>query len=74
MNIITIEFSEQDAFRLLWLVQREAGAGKVWDRYWETLANHIRENIILDTDSVEKLAQVEQQEAIANGQLFTPAF
>ncbi|MCL4295244.1 MAG: hypothetical protein KJ077_05930 [Anaerolineae bacterium] len=62
MNIITIEFQEQDAFRLLWLVQREAAEGKIWDRYWETLAGHIRENIIGD---LEHLAQIEYQEALA---------
>lgn len=62
MNIITIEFHEQDAFRLLWLVQREAAEGEIWDRYWETLADHIRENIMMD---LEYLAQIEYQEALA---------
>lgn len=67
MNIITIEFHEQDAFRLLWLVQREANEGKIWDGYWESLAQHIRENIIGD---LEHLAQIEYQEALArNGKI-----
>jgi hypothetical protein len=62
VNIVTIEFQEQDAFRLLWLVQREAAEGKIWDRYWETLAAHIRGNIMGD---LENLAQIEYQETMA---------
>lgn len=65
MTIITIEFNEVDAHRLLWLVQREAGQGRIWDKYWESIANHIRANI---TDDLGLQPQIfYQEEVIANG-------
>jgi hypothetical protein len=51
MNVITIELSEDDAHRLLWLVQN-AAAGKIWDAYWERVANHLKMHIESDTKEV----------------------
>jgi hypothetical protein len=69
--IVTIEFNEMDAFRLLFLVQREASNGRIWDDYWASLANHIRENIKLD---LRVYAQIEYQETLAvwEGYPFAP--
>lgn len=60
--IVTIEFQEIDAFRLLFLVQREAAYGRVWDSYWESLADHIRANI---KDDLQMFGQIEYQELLA---------
>ena len=48
--IINLELNDVDAYRLLWLVQRESNSGKVWDDYWRSLACHIYTNIITDID------------------------
>ena len=39
-NIITIELSEFDARRLLWLIQKETT-----NNYWQDIAEHIKQNI-----------------------------
>lgn len=71
MRIVTLEFNELDAFRLLFLVQREAAHGRIWDDYWDGLAAHIRENIKLDLDVY---GQIEYQEELArNGVGAAPA-
>jgi len=50
-KIITIELLETDAHRLLWLAQNAAAGGRVWDEYWEKIANLIKQAI--DEDSQE---------------------
>lgn len=43
--VVTIELPEHDAHRLLWLVQREAAEGDIWDAYWRALAEQIHTHI-----------------------------
>lgn len=45
MKTIVLQFNEQDANRLLWLVQREASQGQIYNDYYETLANTIQEQM-----------------------------
>jgi hypothetical protein len=66
MRIVTLEFNELDAFRLLFLVQREAAHGRIWDDYWDGLAAHIRENIKLD---LEVYGQIQYQEELAGNKI-----
>lgn len=61
-TIVTIEFQEIDAFRLLFLVQREAATGRIWDAYWDSLASHIRDNI---KDDLQLWSQISYQEELA---------
>lgn len=39
---VVIELSEHDAYKVLWLCQREANDGTIWNEYWERVANEIR--------------------------------
>lgn len=59
MNIVTIELTEQDAYRLMWLTQREADRGHIWDKYWENLAKHIQANITADAEMLSRNDQNE---------------
>lgn len=43
--IVTMELNEQDAHRLLWLVQREAAQSPIWDAYWQQMAANLQNNI-----------------------------
>lgn len=72
-TIVTIEFNEIDAFRLLFLVQREAATGRIWDAYWESLANHIRENIKDDLQLWSQICYQEQLAAEEQGRLLNGA-
>lgn len=51
--VITIELSQRDSVRLLWLVQKEAATGRIWDDYWAKLAAHIRANIDDDVTTAQ---------------------
>jgi hypothetical protein len=53
MNVITLEFLEQDAIRLLWLVQREATEGKIYNDYWWQLAQRIQQGVTEDAQPIE---------------------
>jgi len=44
-NVVTIELTPTDAHRLLWLVQREANEGQIWDAYWRAVAQQIHTHI-----------------------------
>lgn len=42
---ITITLAKNDAYKVLYLVQREASEGLIWNDYWERVANDIRKSI-----------------------------
>jgi hypothetical protein len=43
---VILELSEHDALRLLTLIEDELRRGdKVWQTYWERLAQHVKEGI-----------------------------
>ena len=44
-HVVTIELTPTDAHRLLWLVQREAAEGCIWDAYWRAVAQQIHTHI-----------------------------
>lgn len=54
MNVITLDFSEQDAIRLLWLVQKEASTGHVYNDYWAQIALRIQQGVAEDGDQPEQ--------------------
>jgi glutathionylspermidine synthase len=45
MNNIILDLNEHDAHKILWLVQKEAAESKVFNGYWERLANQISAGI-----------------------------
>ena len=50
-QIITIELDAADAHRLLWLAQKEASVGKIFNDYWAKLADRILLNIMDDEEA-----------------------
>jgi len=53
-QIVTIELRADDAYRLLWLVQRQS-VSPVYSEYWLNLADHIQANIEMDLRQHETL-------------------
>ena len=43
--VVTVELRPTDADRLLWLIQKTAATGRIYDQYWTDLAHHLHQSI-----------------------------
>jgi hypothetical protein len=41
-KVIVLQLTEHDAHKVLWLVQKEASNGAIWNGYWEQVAKEIK--------------------------------
>lgn len=44
-KMIVIQLSEHDVYRVLYLIQREARDGTIWNDYWQGLAEQVSDCI-----------------------------